>query len=618
MFQEIISEYQDSLSSYTPCASITDRKAWEGLDPEWKQETVKLGERYLGFDWPYMSATEFMDFVRTGNRSRFEGRFFSKRRALDALVLAECVENRGRFLDDIINGIYAICDESAWNLPAHNNYYKDGGQQPHLPLPDVNAPVTDLFACETGAVLATVLYLMKPVLDDFSVLIGERITWELNRRIFTPYLTQYSWWMGNGKDKLNNWTVWCTQNVLLTTFLTDTDQELRRQVARKACESVDELLGQYGEDGCCDEGASYYRAAGLCLLLIADVLNSAAGGAFMLLMHTEKIKNIASYIYKVHVADKYYINFADCSAVAGRCTAREYLFAKLTGQTDMAAFAAADYQAGLPDTLLIAEENNLFYRLLNGFTAKELKAFDGSGQVPPPDVFYPSNGLMVVRDKHFVVAAKGGDNADSHNHNDVGSFTIYKNGKPLFVDIGVETYSRKTFSPQRYEIWTMQSAWHNLPTIDGVQQKDGEEYHAENVTCDLEKGELSMDLAAAYPDCALKSWLRTVRLQKGEAVYVQDQFAFRDDEPHEVVLSLITYDRPVPEALTAEGQRVSLVPLEEKNRPAAILEIKGGCVDEVEEVPIEDARLARAWEHSLFRMLVKPAPDRRELALVIR
>ncbi len=82
----------------------------------------------------------------------------------------------------------------------------------------------------------------------------------------------------------------------------------------------------------------------------------------------------------------------------------------------------------------------------------------------------------------LTVAAKGGHNDESHNHNDVGEFVVYCDGKPLLIDAGVETYSRKTFSPQRYEIWTMQSAYHNLPTIDGVQQAPGAAFAARDVT----------------------------------------------------------------------------------------------------------------------------------------
>ena len=104
----------------------------------------------------------------------------------------------------------------------------------------------------------------------------------------------------------------------------------------------------------------------------------------------------------------------------------------------------------------------------------------------PRDVWLPVIEVMAARDqarsaRGLYVAAKGGHNNESHNHNDIGEFVVYLDGLPLLIDAGVETYSRKTFSPQRYEIWTMQSAYHSLPTIDGVQQSPGEQFAARDV-----------------------------------------------------------------------------------------------------------------------------------------
>ena len=39
------------------------------------------------------------------------------------------------------------------------------------------------------------------------------------------------------------------------------------------------------------------------------------------------------------------------------------VFARKTENRDMAAFAAADYMAGLPGSLTLPNENNLYYRL---------------------------------------------------------------------------------------------------------------------------------------------------------------------------------------------------------------------------------------------------------------
>ena len=156
----------------------------------------------------------------------------------------------------------------------------------------------------------------------------------LKRRILLPYLTTHFWWMGHDDEPMCNWTIWCTQNVLLTTFLMPWSEEVSslQAILHKAAESCDYFLKDYGNDGCCEEGAQYYRHAGLCLYGTMTVLNTVTGGHFASLFQWDKVKNIAAYILNVHVDDKYYFNFADCSPIAGRAGVREYLFGRATGQ----------------------------------------------------------------------------------------------------------------------------------------------------------------------------------------------------------------------------------------------------------------------------------------------
>lgn len=646
MFAEIINGYSGRLRPFRPYANIANRAAWDGLDGEWRRESVRLGEDYLGFDWGYLSAAEYMEYTRSGDRVRYESRFFARRRALDALVLAECVENEGRFLDDIINGIFAVCEESAWNLPAHNRDLDDGTNPGGLP--DLTNPVVDLFACETGAVLATALYLLEPVLSGVSSYIGRRVRAELERRIFKPYLDLRFWWMGDGKRRTNNWTIWCTQNVLLSAFLSGFDGAgssggpRLRALLEKACRSADYFLDDYGEDGCCSEGAGYYRHAGLCLYLVMEICGAATGGAFAECRKAEKIRHIAAYIYHVNVTDHYYVNFADCSASPGCAGTREYLFAKSTGQPDMMRFAASGFRAGGRETLLMPGENNLFYRLQNGFCAAEIKACPADGE-PAGDIYYPSTGLYIARDEKMVLAVKAGNNGDSHNHNDVGSFTVYKEGRPLFIDVGVETYSRKTFSEKRYEIWTMQSAYHNLPVINGYMQEAGKEYRAESVRCSLEAGTMEMELGGAWPrECGIRSYRRTVRFRKGREIVVKDRFSWTEGTAvrsaaagesgeisdreargkksiadgaglpeRTVVLSLMTYGKPCPAA--GDGRKVLI---SGEGSAAGEVEICGAHVKAVEAIPITDSVLRRAWKHEIYRILVEA--DGEEYTLRIR
>ena len=614
MLYEVAENYKKRFIPFSIYPTADDREAWEAVDDEWKKKAVKEGETYLHFSYPSLSAVDFMDFSKTGNRVRYEEKYFARRLALDALVLAECVENQGRFMEDIVNGIFFICEESAWQLPAHNAYKRDAVQ---YILPDSAAPILDLFACETGAVLGTALYLLERKFESISPFISKRIRNELRSRIFEPYLNRYFWWMGNVKEPLNNWTIWCTQNVLLAAFLTEKNGELWRRIFKKACKSADYFLDGYGEDGCCDEGAQYYRHAGLCLFNTIELLNAVTGNCFAFLYDEDKIKNIASYIWNVHIEDKYYVNFADCSPVAGRAGVREFLFAMRTGNENMAAFAASDFLAGKSETLTLSSENNLYYRLQNAFAVRELKKYAGSAPKAafPPDIYYPSAGIFLVRDKTLTLAVKAGDNADSHNHNDCGSFTVFKCGEPLLIDVGVESYTKKTFSPQRYEIWTMQSAYHNLPTIDGYMQKDGEEYRAKEVSWQLtdSAGEIEMDLRSAYPaEANLCFYKRKASFIKNNEIRILDSFAFVTEKQsggarHEVILNFMTYEKPVlnekqGELFFAVGSLGSLA-------------IKGAIFEKTETIPITDERLKNAWKHDIYRIQARAVKETVEIRI---
>jgi hypothetical protein len=385
------------------------------------------------------------------------------------MVIAECVENKGRFTDDILDGLYLILEESTWCLPAHNTYIRDEKQEY---LPDVSRPIIDLFDAETGALVAMAEYLLRPVFKKISPYISEYVNKRLKERIFEPYSGMHFWWMGNGKEPMCNWTPWCTQNVLVSAFTREegffTENE-RREYLDKAARSLDFFLDEYGDDGCCNEGAQYYSHAGLCLFGALEVMgcvldNADAKNDFNSVYSEPLIKNIASYIERMHVEGNYYINFADCSPFCGRRTAREYLFGKAIGSDVLSGFAAKDFRCGTTKEKLLSEEINLFYHVMQVFTYDEMIACKDFSETKE-DFFFESTGLLVARDEKYVLAAKAGNNADSHNHNDVGSFTVYKKGKPMIIDLGVGTYTAKTFSDKRYELWTMQSHFHNLPTF---------------------------------------------------------------------------------------------------------------------------------------------------------
>ena len=214
----------------------------------------------------------------------------------------------------------------------------------------------------------------------------------------------------------------------------------------------------------------------------------------------------------------------------------------------------------------------------------------------------------------LYVAAKGGHNNESHNHNDIGNFVAYIDGKPLIIDVGVETYSRKTFSPQRYEIWTMQSGYHSLPTINGVMQAPGETFAARGVQYQADDGsaQFSLDIAGAYPpEAGLKNWERTITLRRGgtptgarsAVIEVVDRYE-ASEKPSSLTLSLVTPCQV--DASQAGRLALSQVPL------AGDMLSGAGAVEydpavfgaAVEAIDVTDGRLQGIWGARLYRVVL--------------
>src|SRR5688572_5757280 len=113
---------------------IDQRAGWESLPGSLRTACITRGED-VATRWSEMKATDFLEFARSGQRAGFEQKYFPRRYELSELVIAECVERKGRFLDAIINRVWAICEESSWALPAHMSTQKAG-----VGLPDISEP----------------------------------------------------------------------------------------------------------------------------------------------------------------------------------------------------------------------------------------------------------------------------------------------------------------------------------------------------------------------------------------------------------------------------------------------------------------------------------------------
>ena len=131
------------------------------------------------------------------------------------------------------------------------------------------------------------------------------------------------------------------------------------------------------------------------------------------------------------------------------------------------------------------------------------------------------NHLAISRRKEFTVAVKVGNNAEFHNHNDLGNFVLYHEDQPVVIDAGTAEYSRINFSAQRYTLWYTRGSGHNAPVFGDTEQLAGRNYTASFLQADL--GKIDVDLSKAYPDPAgVKSFRRTVDIGENEVSVIDD------------------------------------------------------------------------------------------------
>ena len=223
-------------AAYHPFAQWHERSAWLSLSTEVQAYYRNAGETLRGKAWAVLPAAQYMDFVRSGNRVQYESLYFQRRDALFALAIAECLDGNKRYLDDIVNGLWAICEETTWVLPAHNNPFAQHDQPGMNALADPETrPNIDLFAAETASLLAWMLYLLKAPLDAESPIIARRVAAEINRRVLVPYLAFSDFhWMGiDSQEPVNNWNPWINSNILATALILCEDAQTRIRIFEK-------------------------------------------------------------------------------------------------------------------------------------------------------------------------------------------------------------------------------------------------------------------------------------------------------------------------------------------------------------------------------------------------
>ena len=559
-----------------------------------KARLVKEGDKGLKYDWPALPASLYLDYKITGTRYNFERKNNERRKILNELAVAAIITKDKKYIPQIANGIWTLCEQSTWVLPAHIVVQKE-----KTGLPDPYEVVIDLGSGTAAAQLSMIQFMLSDELDAYSKGIGKRVFAELNKRIFQPYLTRTDfWWMGFTGQPVNNWNPWVNTNVLMTALYSSLTADSVGLIIGKTVKSTDIFVNQYPDDGGCDEGPSYWSEAGGKLMRFIHVLNKLTTTSIDW-KRQQLIYNMGSYISKVHIGDNNFVNFADAFSKSIPDPESVYSYGALFNDTSLKSFGA--YLFGLQKQKL--DNGNIIDFL------ETTSIYDSLTTVPsiaplPAVSWFADRQVLTARTKSestngLFLAVQGGHNAESHNHNDIGNFIVYANNTPVFVDAGVGSYTAQTFSSKRYELWNMQSLWHNCPTINGVMQKEGIQYKATNVLYAKNTSgvSVSMDIAVAYPtEAAVKKYERKFDFdQSKNTIQLFENYDMLEWKSP-LVQSFLVFIKPTiekPGQLSFALQDGASVAF---NYDAKLFDIT------IEDKILEDERISGIWGKQLYRI----------------
>jgi len=159
--------------------------------------------------------------------------------------------------------------------------------------------------------------------------------------------------------------------------------------------------------------------------------------------------------------------------------------------------------------------------------------------------WFTNGGVLICRvgpgsATPFAVALKGGNNAENHNHNDVGSFSVVAGKSMEICDPGSEVYTRRTFGAHRYDSKVLSSYRHAVPVVAGQLQSAGADARARVLRTEFsdEQDTLTLDISSAYKSPELQHLERTFAFRRGSspALTVRDDVAFASPQKFEEAL----------------------------------------------------------------------------------
>lgn len=502
----------------------TNRAAWNKLAAtEAFAKVIPDAAKLLRKNLPEQPDNLFLDYSRTGNRTRWQKVAASRRIRVEQFTLAEALENRGRFLPPLEKTIAALCAEKTWVLPAHDGNLDNFNGREIIP---------DLAATGLGAELAEADFILG---DKLSPATRQLIHANVQRRVLTPFRNMIedrqkeAFWVRTPM----NWNAVCVGNTVFAALTLEPNRADRAFFAAAGEHCIRYFLSGFTPDGYCAEGVGYWNYGFGHFLMLTETLRQATAGKIDLL---ENPAAAAPALFCLHseIFPGMFPTISDCSP----------------GSQPSPQFTAyVCHRLGIDagTNSLLGTYNELKMTMMFASIAENLPVAHRreTANESPLRSFFATGGVLISRTAPdamvpAAVVIKGGHNNEPHNHNDVGSFSFILHRDMVVCDPGGEVYTKRTFSAHRYDSKVLSSFGHAVPVIAGQLQKTGADARgiiiATNFTADTDR--ITLDIRSAYPVSSLTKLERSFTFTRGPkpALEIRDEVAFSAPDTYETAL----------------------------------------------------------------------------------
>jgi hypothetical protein len=333
----------------------------------------------------------------------------------------------------------------------------------------------------------------------------------------------------------HNWNAVCLAGVTGAALaLVDSPADRARYVA-SAEYNIHFFLKGFTPDGYCSEGMGYWNYGFGHFLMLSEAVRQATGAEVDLMADPATLPP-SLFCRRAEILNGVYPTIADCAPGSQPAPLYVRLIANRLG-LPAGDSASADFvrpQGSLASTLMFSFLENPLPKVAHAAVPAD----------SPLRSWFTNGGVLICRRAkgaapEFAAALKGGHNAEHHNHNDVGSFSVVLGKTMVLCDPGSEVYTARTFSSRRYDSKVLNSYGHAVPVVAGQLQQAGADAKAAVLRADFADAQdtFALDIRSAYKVPELKRLERTFVFRRDRAeLVVRDEVAFSEAKEFETAL----------------------------------------------------------------------------------